>query len=361
MGTTPVPILSNYLTIIHMKKFLVIYMFFVICLTGCSGVRSNTEKLQKKRNKIVNVQNDIVDIKNGALFGKSLLYIIDEYLVLLEVASKTPRCIHLFEKNTFRHVASSGLLGRGPGEITEPGNIGVDRQNRVLWVPDFGQKVIWKFPLDSILENEDFMPTESLKLSDDLFIDRFEILNDSIFIGKAVQFINSNSYTTIMSKLNIRNNVIQEFGYANPQLEDDKSSSQFALSIANNIYVNSYFKYDLLTICDLEGNLLYNVYGPEGVKNDGNNKSFYFGIEIADGKIFASYINDLAVVNDGTRLKGNIPSKILIFNTQGDYLLTIETEDKFSYFCVDEDNNRIIAYFEGREEALGYFNIPVKY
>lgn len=86
---------------------------------------------------------------------------------------------------------------------------------------------------------------------------------------------------------------------------------------------------------------MYNVYGPEGVKNDGNKKSYYFGIEIADGKIFASYINDLAVVNDGTRLKGNIPSKLLIFNTQGDYLFTIETEDKFSYFCVDEDNNRM--------------------
>ena len=279
-----------------MKRSLVLYVFLVICFTGCSGDSSNTEKFQKRRNSNINVQNDIVDIKTEVLFGKSLLYVIDDYLVLLEVASKTPRCIHMFEKSTFRHVASSGLLGRGPGEITEPGNIGVDRQNRILWVPDFGQKVIWKFPLDSILESEDFMPTESLKLGDDLFIDRFEILNDSIFIGKAVQYLNSNSYTTIMSKLNIRNNVIQEFGYANPQLEDDKSSSQFALSIANNIYVNSYFKYDLLTICDLEGNLLYNVYGPEGVKIDGNNKSFYFGIEIADGKIFASYINDLAVV-----------------------------------------------------------------
>jgi len=40
---------------------------------------------------------------------------------------------------------------------------------------------------------------------------------------------------------------------------------------------------------------------------------------------------------------------------------SLETGDKFSYFCVDEANNRIIAYFEGREEALGYFNIPVKY
>lgn len=212
MGTTRAHAF-NYFTIIQMKKFVVLNVILVICFTGCSGDRSNTEKLQKKRNKIVNVHNDIVDIKTEVLFGKSLLYVIDDYLVLLEVASKTPRCIHLFEKNTFRYVASSGLLGRGPGEITEPGNIGVDRHNRVLWVPDFGQKVIWKFPLDCILESEDFMPTESLKLGDDLFIDRFEILNDSIFIGKAVQFLNSKSYTTIMSKLNIRDNVIQEFGY----------------------------------------------------------------------------------------------------------------------------------------------------
>lgn len=145
------PILSNYFTIIQMKKFVVLNVILVICFTGCSGDRSNTEKLQNKRNKIVNVQNDIVDIKTEVLFGTSLLYIIDDYLVLLEVASKTPRCIHLFDKKTFRYITSTGLLGRGPGEITEPGNIGVDRQNRVLWVPDFGQKVIWKFPWTAYL------------------------------------------------------------------------------------------------------------------------------------------------------------------------------------------------------------------
>jgi hypothetical protein len=115
-------------------------------------------------------------------------------------------------------------------------------------VSDFGQKVIWKFPLDSVLKNEAYMPTDYFKISDDLFIDRFRVLNDSIFIGKAVQYLNDNSYPTIMSKLNIRNNVIQEFGYSNPRVDDDKTISLFALSIADNIYVNSYFKYDLLTI-----------------------------------------------------------------------------------------------------------------
>ena len=133
---------SNYLTIFlyghilcpyfsfikpfqQMKKFIVLFMLSVMCFTGCLGDKSKAEKIQKKRDKIVNVKNEIVDIKTEVLFGKSLLYIIDDYLVLLEVASKTPKCIHLFDKNTFRHIASTGLLGRGPGEITEPGNIGL--------------------------------------------------------------------------------------------------------------------------------------------------------------------------------------------------------------------------------------------
>ena len=110
----------------------------------------------------------------------------------------------------------------------------------------------------------------------------------------------------------------------------------------------------------MDGKLLYNVYGPEKLNNGGNKKTYYFGIEVTDGKIIEWYIDDLAIVNDEHKLKGNMPSKFLFFNTKGDYLFTIETGDKFSYFCVDEDNNRIIAYFEGREEALGYFNIPVE-
>jgi hypothetical protein len=79
-----------------MKKFFALFVLSAMCFTVCNRDRSNTEKFQKKRDIMVNVQNDIVDIKTEVLFGKSLLYIIDDCLVLLEVASKTPKCIHLF-------------------------------------------------------------------------------------------------------------------------------------------------------------------------------------------------------------------------------------------------------------------------
>ena len=59
-----------------MKKLIALFILSVMCFTGCNGDRSNTEKFQKKRDKIVNVQNDIMDIKTEVLFGKSLLYII---------------------------------------------------------------------------------------------------------------------------------------------------------------------------------------------------------------------------------------------------------------------------------------------
>jgi len=342
-----------------MKKLFMLILLSTLCFAGCTSNKSvKTEKTQTKRDRIINVKNDIVDIKTEIIFGKSLLYIIDDFLVLSEVSSKTQKCIHLFDKNTFRYITSTGVMGRGPGEISEPGNIGVDRENKILWVPDYGNKVIWKFPLDSVLNNKAFMPSEKLKIRDDLFIERFDVLNDSIFVGKAVQFLENNLFSTIMSTLNIRSNVIQKFGYVNPKIDDENTASQFALSLTNNIYVNSYFKHDLITICSLDGNLLYNVYGPDGLSNKGNKKSYFFGLEIFNNKIVASYINDVAVINEGKRPKGNIPSKLLVFDTQGNYSFTIDTGDKFTYFCVDEENNRIIAYFEGRREALGYFTVP---
>ena len=46
-----------------------------------------------------------------------------------------------------------------------------------------------------------------------------------------------------------------------------------------------------------------------------------------------------------------------IFDLDGNYKETIETENKFTFFCIDEGNKRVIAYFSDRKEPLGYFNV----
>jgi hypothetical protein len=330
----------------------------VLLNVGCkTNTNENTEKIQKARNKIMNVGDKIVDIKPEILFGNSELYLIDDILIVSEVAPKGEKGIHLFNKNTFRYLTSIGVLGRGPGEIASIGGIGIDRKNRILWVRDDGNKVMWKFPLDSVLNNEMFKPKIKLEMNDESFIESFGFLNDSIVLGVAVQILPDYSFTKAMSKLNINTNAIEKYGYVHPKAIGKKSSSVFALSVKNNYYVNCYVQSDLMTICDLEGNLRYNVYGPEGLNNKDNKKSYYFGVDLFSKGIIASYIGDVRIISDNNGLKGNTPTKFIVFDTKGNYLETIETGYKFTFFCVDEENKRIIAYFNNRVEALGYFNV----
>lgn len=336
-----------------MKNFSLFCLFIVVMLYGCKS--TTTEKFQNHRNNIINVSDKIVDIKPSVIFGESLFYIIDQILIVSEISPKKEKGIHLFNKNTFDYITSTGILGRGPGEIAMLGTIGVDRKNRILWVQDNGNKVMWRFPLDSILKNKNFKPTVNLELRDDAFINRLGFLNDSIVIGKAVKLHPDYSFDMEMSKLNLRTNAIEKYGYENPKATGKNSNSLFSMSTVNNFYVNCYYLNDLMTICDLKGNLKCNVYGPDALNNTGNKKAYFFGVEIFGKNIIASYIGDIGFLADKDR--GNSPSVFLVFDMDGDYKATIDTGHKFGRFCVDEENKRVIAYYQDRPEALGYFNL----
>lgn len=331
-----------------------LFTLLIISLAvSCS--HDKTEIFHKHRDKVVSVRDKIIDIKPKIIFGNSLLYIIDNVLIVHEMEPGKEKGIHLFDKNTFSYIASTGYTGRGPGEIASPGRIGIDRKNKILWVQDHGNKVMWKFPMDSIINNEKFKPTIKLDLNYDSFIERFGFLNDSIVIGKAVQIING-SWIMAMAKLNVYSNEIEKYGYEHPETTGRKSNSQFALSVNNNFYVNCYGYCDLITICDLDGNLKYNIYGPEGLENKDFKKSYFFAVDVVDKYIFGAYIGETGIIYEGGEPRGNSPSKFLICDKEGNYIKTIETGYKFSSFCLDEENNRIILYFNNRTEALGYFH-----
>lgn len=137
----------------------------MLFITGCrSNKEAETEKFQKHRNKIIHVGNKIVDIKTDVLFGLSFLNIIDNFLIVNEGSPRGYKGIHLFDKNSFGYITSTGFTGRGPGEISVPGRIGVDDKNRVFWIPSHGKKIMYKFSLDSVLNNEKYKPTEKLDL-----------------------------------------------------------------------------------------------------------------------------------------------------------------------------------------------------
>jgi hypothetical protein len=342
-----------------MKAAFITSCIFLIVIVGCNNEeKTKTEIQQRHRDTIVNVSDKIMDVNPEILFGNSLLYILGDILIVDESFPRGKKGIHLFDKHTFKYITSTGIIGKGPGEIASPGRLGIDKKNNVFWAPDYGKRLLYKFPLDSVLNNEDFLPTIEKKMNNELFIERFGFLNDSIALGIAWHITSNNSFDMTMAKLNTKTNITEKFGYQHPDAIGKKSNALFAMSNLNNFYVNCYNQIDLMTICDLEGNLKYNVYGPGWFDSKRNKNSYFFDVEVMGEIIIASYIGGSSLIIKGNITKGAAPSKFILFDMNGKYLKTIETGFEFERFCVDAENKRIIAYFTGREEPLGYFDIP---
>jgi len=218
--------------------------------------------------------------------------------------------------------------------------------------------VMWKFSLDSVLNNSNYKPTENRHLSSELFIERYGFLNDSIAIGKAVRLLPGSKFNMAMVKYNFNTDSTELFGYEHPLCIDKKSNSRFDVSPENGIYVNAYGYCDLITICNLDGTLKYNIYGPGWLKNKENKNSYFGSIQIIDKYIVASYNGGANIIMDEyNRLKGNYPTKFLIFDLEGNYIKTLETGHNIAFFCVDEENSRIIIYFDDRENPLAYITL----
>lgn len=334
-------------------------ILLLLILFSCNS--NNQEKRVKDTDKnYVNVTDKIKDIQTEYYHGAfSLLYILDNYLIILD-GSPNPESevICIYDKNNFKFITITGIIGKGPNEIGRPGRIGLNKTSNEIWLPDHGKMVMWKFPLDSVFNNPDFKPTEKIKLNNELFLSRFAFINDSIALGTAVHVINYNSFDMAMAKLNVTTNTTEKFGYEHPQAIGKKSNSMFALSNKHNIYVNSYSKMDLMIICNLEGSLKCNIKGPGWMKNKDNKKRFYSQVEIHNEYIIASYWGGLDIFFDKhKRPRVNRPTKLLVFDIDGNHLKTIDTGHKILNFCTDEENNRIIAYFTDRDVPLGYFSL----
>ena len=80
-----------------------------------------------------------------------------------------------------------------------------------------------------------------------------------------------------------------------------------------------------MTICSLNGNLKYNIYGPDWSSRKTN--IHYFGkVVFCNNKVLASY-------SGGDWNTNYESSKFLIFDLTGNYIKTLEIGYKISDYC----------------------------
>jgi len=257
----------------NIKKIL-LFLFVLALLSSCID-NAKTSKYQTKRNNVLNIRDKIKEIKiENPLIGQHVrMFTINDYLIIADSRS-VDKMIYVFDKNSFNYITSIGDRGQGPYEITLMGHITPDEEKRMFYVTDHGKLLIYSYALDSVLTNPMYKPMVKMKMNNVQFPESYTYINDTLSIGVTVIPTSISTFDQAASRWNMNNGEIVNMKYSNPKATPKRL--HVAVDVEDSIYVECYYNYDLMTICSLDGDLKYNIYGPEWDQQTLGN-IFYFG------------------------------------------------------------------------------------
>lgn len=328
-----------------------VWLFLLIVFYGGCSSNSTTEKHQNKRDNIINIHDQIKEIviEDVLINNYSRVQIVDDYLFIKDQKS-ADELIHIFDKNSFRYITSTGLRGQGPREIAEIGHIAEDKVKRKFYVSDHGKNKIFSFDLDSVITDPVYLPIEKMKMRAEAFPSNYIYINDTFSIGEIIKPIENYDFIPIIGKFNMKTGKIIPMSYTiHPDVK--KKRICFDISMEHGIYVECYMPHDLMTICSLDGELKYNIYGPDW-DTETHGTCYYETVTFCDNRIVATYSGGKCFKNGRTIF----PTKFTVFDLEGNYLKTLETGYQIQFFCYDEDNKRIIMSLND-EMQFGYLDL----
>lgn len=330
-------------------KQTVVSLLFICLLGGCKqGIE--TEKHYSKFDKVVNVRDQIqainFDEEEVIFSSNAFIHLMGDYLLIGDHLAQD-KYIHLFDKNDFRYITSTAPKGEGPEEVGRLGNIGINEKEREFYVIDHAKYRLYSYHIDSVTANPQYIHIEKAKLKDSLVPVEYTYISDTLSIGWFVTPIGNGDFHPDVGKWNMLTGEIQLMEYQHPNLK--KKRINFDVSMEHGIYVECQTRHDLMSICTLDGKLKCNVYGPQWTYDRTSNVYYNLHVGFCGDKILAFY-------SGGDYDKEYYPTKIQVFDVEGNYLKTLETGYNLISFCYDKDNNRIILNMND-EILTGYLNL----
>lgn len=327
------------------------YFAFLCCITSIlSCVEStDTEKYQNKRNNIIDVKEKVheIEIEDVMIGSIARLFLTEDYLII-EDSKSSDMLVHLFNRDNYTYITSVIPRGQGPGEITGMGYIGVNDDKKELYVSDHGKLKIFNYPIDSVLYNPFYVPDTKIEINNTQFPSNYAYINDTLCFARIIEPTGNVGHNEVAAKWNMQTGEVIKMNYTHPKV--DKKRITIAVYLDKKIFVECYHNHDLMTIMDLDGNLRFNVYGNNWNKRDESQLQYFGKVIFQKDKIIASY-------SGGDRLSDDyFPSKLLIFNINGDYLKTLDIGYRISDFCYDKKNDRLIFNFEDMLQ-FGYLEL----
>lgn len=338
-----------------MKKYILFLLSAIICLS-CTQ-QPATEKHQKNRDNMINVHDRVIEIEmeDVLISAWGHPYMFNEYLIISDYHSYD-KLIHLFDKKNFKYITSTAYRGQGPGEIANVGHIEANEAERLFYVTDHGKQRIFSYGIDDVLKNPDYLPEVKVKMNERQFPHTYQYINDTLSYGLIIEPIGNFDFRPVVGQWNMQTGDISIMKYTHPEIK--KKRIKFSVSIDNGIYVECYCHHDLMSICTLDGNLKYNIYGEKWDNQKSNKHLYYSDVVFCKDRIVALYAPgiDNFINKPNGETTGNYPTQFIVFDLDGNYIKTLETGYRIICFCYDEDNNRIILSMDD-DIQFGYLDL----
>ena len=331
-----------------MKIIYIILFFICIFLSNC-GDKSPTDKFLKSRDNIIDVRAQIFEIpmEETPISSYANLYSMEDYILIKDY--KSPEAlIYIFDKTNFKCIANVAPLGQGPQEISNIGDFILNEKDGKFYVFDHGKQKLLSYDLDSLVTNPSTYKFHTkAKFDKELYPDRCCYINDTLVISAITQVYKDLRYSELAGTWNMVTGEMN-IGYENSKIK--KRRFAFDASEEAGVYVKCYSHYDLMTICNLDGSIKYDVYGPNWDEDITNTCHYNMDVRIGKDKIYALYSGE------DHRTRERYPSKIVIFDCDGNYLKTLETGCHILHFCYDKEYHRLILYTYD-EMQFGYLDL----
>jgi hypothetical protein len=286
------------------------------------------------------------------------LHLIDSLLIVTNTFD-SKKNIHLFNRTNYKYISSSAVIGKGPGEITNPFLATLDKSKRVIWCMDHGKRKIIRFPIDSILFDPNYIPSYSVPVPPEkrLLIQYmpydnklFSFLNNKPNLhskSKAlISFFDHNG--NILDSLNIASNY---GGYEDSwKLQNsNKIFYKYNFHPSKDKIVVVFRFSDIINILDNNGNILSSIQGPD--KMNGNPLAplteavlAYFDVCSDNKYIYCLYQGGERTKNENGMIISNYPHSLFIFDWDGIPIARINFEHSVTSFVIDQLNQCIITF-----------------
>lgn len=319
-----------------------------VLLLACSE-QPTTEKYQKSRDNIVDVKDKVVEINTGDVLigGNSDIFFLDDYWMVVEYGSTImDKLVHLFDRTTYKPVLDAVRRGQGPGEFANHGIPIVDEAHHCFYLPDNSRMKVYTFYIDSLLSNPDWQPKLKCSFPEERIPSACVYVNDTLCIGRVILPIGTNDFRTGVCCWNMETGTIRIMPYEHPQIK--KKRATCTVSPENDLYIDVYDNHDLLTVCDLDGNLKCNIYGPDWRDGDRSDRLQHIGATVCGDKIITLYSG---IDNrEENAFRANL---LHVFDLEGNYLKTLDIGYDAFRMVYDARNNRLLFVMDD-EIQFGY-------